>query len=77
MNHLENVDARRQTVLAKCRMKEQEALGKGVHIFIPGKREGIQAGARNRLPPLITNSPIKVHSPKRCEEWNKVCVNEK
>ena len=77
VNHLENVDARRQKVLTKCRVKEKDAWGKGLHIFIPGKREGILAGTRNHLLPLITNTPIKVHSPKRCAEWNKVCVNEK
>ena len=37
VNCLENVDARRQSVLAKCRVKETEAWGKGLHIFIPGK----------------------------------------
>ena len=36
VNNLENVDARRRTVLAKCRVKETEAWGKGLHIFIPG-----------------------------------------
>ena len=77
VNRLENVDARRKTVLNKCRVKEKDAWGKGLHIFIPGKREGILAGTRNCLLPLITNTPIKVHSPKRCAEWNKVCVNEK
>ena len=29
VNHLENVDARRQTVLSKCRVKEKDAWGKG------------------------------------------------
>ena len=77
VNHLENVDERRQTVLSKCRVKENDAWGKGLHIFIPGKREGILAGTRNHLCPLITNTPIKVHSAKQCAEWNKVCVNEK
>ena len=77
VNHLENVDARRRTVLSKCRVKEMDAWGKGLHIFIPGKREGILAGTRNRLLPLITYTPIKVHSPKKCAEWNKECVNEK
>ena len=77
VNHLENVDARRRTVLSKCRVKEKDAWGKGLHIFIPGKREGILAGTKNRLLPLITNTPIKVHSPKKCTEWNKECVNEK
>ena len=77
MNHLENVDARGQTVLTKCRVKENDACGKGLHIFIPRKREGILAGTRNRLLSLITNTPITVHSPKRCEEWNKLCVNKK
>ena len=77
VNHLENVDARQQTVLTKCRAKENDAWCKGLHIFIPRKREGILAGTRNRLLPLITNTPISVHSPKQCEEWNKVCVNKK
>ena len=76
VNHLENVDERQQTVLSKCRVKEKDAWGKGLHIFIPGKREGILAGTRNRLLPLITNTPIKVHSPKKCAR-NKECVNEK
>ena len=71
------MDARRQTVLTKCRVKEMDAWGKGLHIFIPGKREGILAGTRNRLLPLITNTPIRVHSPKKCTEWNKEAVNEK
>ena len=77
VNHLENVDERRQIVLSKCRVKETDAWGKGLHIFIPEKREGILAGTRNRRLPLITNTPIKVHSPKECEEWNKESVNEK
>ena len=58
-------------------MKENEAWGQGLHIFIPGKQEGILAGTRNRLPPLITNTPIKVHCPKLCDEWKKACVNER
>ena len=77
VNHLENVDARQRTVVTKCRVKGNDAWSKGLHIFIPGKREGILAGTRNCLLPLITNSPIEVHSLKRCEKWNKVCVNEK
>ena len=77
VNNLENVDARRRAVLAKCRVSDNEAWGKGLHIFIPGKREGILAGTKNRLLPLITNTPITVHSPKKCPEWNKEAVNEK
>ena len=77
VNHLENVDERRQTVLTKCRVQQKDACGKGLHIFIPGKRERILGGTRNHFLPLITNTPINVHSPKRCAEWNKVCVNEK
>ena len=77
VNHLVNVDERRQTVLSPCRAMENDARGKGLHLFIPGKREGILAGTRNCLLSLITNTPIKVHSPKQCAEWNKVCVNEK
>ena len=77
VNHLENVDARRRAVLGKCRVKENDAWGKGLHIFIPGKRDGILAGTRNHLLPLITNTPIKVHCPKQCDEWNKACVNER
>ena len=71
------MDARRRTVLTECRVKETDAWGKSLHIFIPGKREGILAGTRNRLLPLITNTPITVHSPKNCTEWNKESVNEK
>ena len=77
MNNLENVDARRRSVLAKCRVKETEAWGKGLHIFIPGKQEGILAGTRNRLLPLIINTTITVLSPKKCPEWNREAVNEK
>ena len=75
VNNLDNVDARRRTVLTKCRVKETEAWGKGLHIFIPGKREGILAGTRNHLLPLITNTPITVLAPKKCPEWNKIAVN--
>ena len=77
LNNLENGDARRRTVLTKCRVKETDAWGKGLHILIPGKREGILAGTRNRLLLLIMNTPITVHSPKKCTEWNKEAVNEK
>ena len=77
VNNLENVDAWRCTVLTNCREKETDAWGKGLHIFIPGKREGILAGTRNRLLHYITNIPITVHSPKKCAEWNKESVNEK
>ena len=76
VNHLENVDERRRAVLSKCMVKEKDDWDKSLHIFIPGKREGILAGTRNRLLPLITNTPIKVHSPKKCAEWKKECVNE-
>ena len=58
-------------------MKEKDAWGKGLHIFIPGKREGILAGTRNCLLPLITNTPIQVHCPKHWCQWNKVWVDEK
>ena len=64
VNHLENVDAMRQAVLRKCKVKEKDTWGKGLHIFIPGKRERILDGTRNRLLLLITNTPIKVHCPK-------------
>ena len=64
VNHLENVDAMWQAVLRKCKVKEKEAWGKGLHIFIPVKREGILDGTRNCLLLLITNTPIKVHCPK-------------
>ena len=75
VNNLENVDARRRTVLTKMHGKRNGSLGQS--IFIPGKREGILAGTRNPLLPLITNTPITVHSPKKCPEWNKEAVNEK
>ena len=77
VNHLENVDARWQAVLRKCKVKEKDACGKGLLIFIPGKREGILAGTRNHLLPLITNRPIKVHCLKQCYEWNKALVNQR
>ena len=77
VNNLENVDARRRTVLARRRVKEKDSWGKGLHIFIPGKREGIFAGTKNRLLPLITNTPIAVLSPKKVPELNKDSVNEK
>ena len=77
MNHLENLDARRQTVLRKCKVKEKDAWGKGLHILIPGMQEGILAGTRNHLLlPLITNTPIQVHCPKHWHQWNKVWVKE-
>ena len=72
VNHLEDVDARRQMVLRKCKVKEKDAWGKGLHIFIPGKQEGILARTRNCLLPLITNTPIQVHCPKCWHQWNKV-----
>ena len=77
VNNLENVDAWQPTFLTKCRVKETDAWGKGLHIFIPGKREGILAGTRNHLLPLISNTPITVHSPKKCAEWDNESVNEK
>ena len=77
VNHLENVDARHKTVLRKCKVKEKDAWGKGLHIFIPGKQEGILAGTRNCLLLLITNTPIQVHCPKQCYQWNKEWGNEK
>ena len=64
VNHLENVDAMQQAVLRKCKVKEKDAWGKALHIFIPGKQEGILDGTRNCLLLLITNTPIKVHYPK-------------
>ena len=58
-------------------MKEKNAWGKGLHIFIPGKQEGILAGTRNCLLLLITNTPNHVHCPKHWHQWNKAWVNEK
>ena len=40
VNHLENVDERQRTVLSKCRVKEKDAWGKGLHIFIAGNKKG-------------------------------------
>ena len=77
LNHLENVNERQQAVLRKCKVKEKDAWRKGLHIFIPGKREGILGGTRNCLLPLITNTPIKVHCPKQCDLWNKGWLNER
>ena len=77
VNNLENIDNRRRAVLNRCHVREKDAWGKGLHIFIPGKRDGILAGTRNRLLPLITNTPIQVTCPKKCEQWKKVCVNER
>ena len=37
VNHIENVDARHKTVLRKCKVKEKDAWGKGLHIFFPDK----------------------------------------
>ena len=47
VNNLENVDARRRAVLTKCRVSDKEAWGKGLHIFIPGKREGVMTTDAN------------------------------
>ena len=77
VNHSENVDARRKTVLRKCKVIEKDAWGKGLHIFIPGKRKGILAGTRNCLLPLITNTPIQVHCPKQWYPWRKARDNER
>ena len=77
VNYLENIDNRRRAVLNKCNVKEKDSWGKGLHIFIPGKCDGILAGTRNHLLPLITNTPIKIQCPKKCEQWNKVWVNER
>ena len=77
VNHLENVDARHKTFYGKCKVNEKDAWGKGLHIFIPGKREGILAGTRNHLLPLITTTPIQAHCPKRWYQWNKAWVNER
>ena len=63
--------------LEKCKVNEKDAWGKGLHIFIPGKREGILAGTRNRLLPLITNTPIQAHCPKQWYQWNKAWVNQR
>ena len=43
VNYLENIDARQQLVLQKCELREKDAWGKGLHIIIPGKSEGIIA----------------------------------
>ena len=77
VNNLENIDNRRRAVLNRCHVREKDAWGKGLHIFIPGKRDGILAGTRNRLLPLITNTPIQVTCPKKCVQWKNVCVNER
>ena len=58
-------------------MKEKNTWGKCLHIFIHGKREGILAGTRNHLLPLITNTPIQVYCPKKCHQWNIAWDNEK
>ena len=77
VDNLENIDARQKHILQKCKLKEMDAWGKGLHIFIPGKHEGVLSGTKNRLFPMITDTPIQVHCPKYWEKWNKFAFSEK
>ena len=52
-------------------MEERDEWGKGLHIFIPRQHEGVLDGMNNRLFPLISNTPIQIHCPKRWENWTK------
>ena len=71
------MDARQQTVLRKCKVKEKNAWGKGLHIFIPVSEKGYLLVPEICVLPLITNTPIQVHCPKHLHQCNKVWVNEK
>ena len=36
VDNLENIEAWQQVVLRKCKVKEMDTWGNGLHIFIPG-----------------------------------------
>ena len=77
VDNLENIEARQKHLLQKCKVKEMDAQGKGLHIFIPGKHEEVLSGTKNQLRPMITDTPIQVHCPKRWEKWNKFAISQK
>ena len=47
VDNLENIGAKGQAVLRKCKVREMDAWGKGLHIFIPGKCKGVLEGTKN------------------------------
>ena len=46
-DNLENIEDRQQQVFQKCKVKEKDSWGKGLHIFIPGKHKGVLDGTKN------------------------------
>jgi len=56
--HLSTISKRRETVLKKLKVKEEDTWGKGLLIFVPKRRSDSSKGLKNRYLPMLSNSPI-------------------
>ena len=57
-NHLKIIPSRREAVLKKLRVKEEDTWGRGLLIFVPKRRSDSCGGLKNRYLPMLANSPI-------------------
>jgi hypothetical protein len=57
-NQLKIIPSRREAVLKKLRVKEEDTWGKGLLIFVPKRRSDSCRGLKNRYLPMLANSPI-------------------
>lgn len=74
---LASTEERRKKVLAKKRIKTNEAWGQGCLIFAPINKQGMIFGLKNRLLPLLDlNTPIDNFVCSKKPGWSKEEVNQ-
>ena len=76
---LSQINSRRQKVLQKILPNNASGddWGEGLVIFVPRRLQGIRQGTKNRLLPLLNNTPIDFIRTNSEPTWNKEIVNKK
>ena len=73
---IQNCFIRRQMVLKKLKVKEDDTWGTGTLIFAPVRRYGMIHGLKNRLLPMLEiNHPIESIQCTKSPNWSKQAVN--
>ena len=76
-NLLSNTAKRRQTVLRRLGVTEDQVWGKGLHIFAPVSRQSNSTGSKLRFLPMLSNTPIdSFRLEKRNIKWTKQHVSD-
>ena len=78
-NNLDNIPLCREKILQKIRPKtgSMDEWGEGLVIFISRRIKGTRQGTKNRLLPLINNTPIDSIGSTPQPKWQKDIVNQR